>query len=161
MIYRTTILCLTVACLTACQRQDGHYRKPTSPVTGQIHVDGEPPGSPLQVACHDLNGMDKEHPSVSAAITDNNGTFRVSTYETGDGIPPGEYVLTFSWQEFNLMSMSYGGPDKLNKRYQDPKQSAVRFTVVEGQPLNLGRIELTTESSDESATESTTEPAAN
>lgn len=62
-------------------------------------------------------------------------------------MPPGEYVLTFSWREFNTFSMSYSGPDKLNGRYNDPQQSEFRLTVESGdEPIDLGRIELTTES---------------
>lgn len=137
---------LAALMLTAgCGKKDEPFRKETIPVTGQILVDGQPPGSPIQIACHDLNGMDQEHPSVSQANSDNDGKFEISTYETGDGVPPGDYALTFTWGEFNMVSMSFGGPDKLKKRYNDAEKSEVRFQVKSGdEPLDLGTIELST-----------------
>jgi hypothetical protein len=49
------------------------------------------------------------------------------------------------WGEINLLSAQYGGPDKLNGRYADKEKSDVHFTVKPGdEPLDLGRIELTT-----------------
>lgn len=135
----------TLVVLSGCSKKDEPFRKETIPVTGQILVDGQPPGSPIQIFCHDLNGMDQEHPSVSQANSDNDGRFAIATYETGDGVPPGEYALTFSWGEFNMVSMSFGGTDKLNRRYNDVGQSEVRFEVKAGdKPLDLGTLELTT-----------------
>lgn len=131
--------------LTSCSSDDEPYRKETIPVKGQVVVDGQPPGSPLQIFCNEANGMDTEHPSVTQAISAEDGTFSLSTYENGDGVPPGDYVLTFQWQQFNTFSMSYGGPDKLNDRYSDPATSQVKLKVESGsEPVDLGKIELTT-----------------
>jgi len=44
----------------------------------------------------------------------------------------------------NMLSRSYGGPDKLNKRYTNPEKSEIKFTVEPGKPVDLGVIELTT-----------------
>ncbi|TXT37809.1 MAG: Uncharacterized protein FD138_560, partial [Planctomycetota bacterium] len=56
----------------------------------------------------------------------------------------GDYALTFLWGEFNVISRSYGGPDKLKDRYKSPQESKVKFTAKKGTPLDLGKIELTT-----------------
>jgi hypothetical protein len=143
---RSRTLLPLVACalhLAGCGGSDQPYRKPTVPVTGQVLVDGQPPSSPIKVMCHDEKGMDQEHPSVSWCMTGDDGKFALSTYEAGDGVPPGSYVLTFEWGQLNMFSMQYGGPDKLKGRYSDPKQSQVRVTAGE-EPVDLGRIELTT-----------------
>ncbi len=123
--------------------KEGPPRKKTSKVTGVLTVDGQPPNAPLQIQCHDLAGMDAAMPTLSQAVSQPDGKFEISTYQSGDGIPVGEYVLTVTWQEFNAISMSYGGPDKLNKRYSDPKQSTLKFSVVD-KPVDLGEIKLTT-----------------
>ena len=68
----------------------------------------------------------------------------ISTYNAGDGVPPGEYTLTFAWQEFNLLSRQYSGPDKLKQRYSDPANSTFKITVKEGEELDMGIIALTT-----------------
>lgn len=138
---------LLVLLITASScRPDGPFHKETIRVSGQVFVDGQPPGASVQIMAHESGGMDKEHPSVTQAITENDGKFSMTTYETGDGMPPGEYVLTFTWQEFNVFSMSYGGPDKLNDRYNDPQKSEVKvFVKSGGKPIDLGEIKLTTE----------------
>ena len=71
-------------------------------------------------------------------------TIEIATYEASDGVPEGEYVLTFMWGKINLISGGYGGPDKLNGRYTDPETSEVKVTVKAGEATELGTIELTT-----------------
>ncbi|HID74375.1 MAG TPA: hypothetical protein EYP56_00055 [Planctomycetaceae bacterium] len=123
--------------------EEGKPRKKTYPVTGEVYVDGKP-ASQLAVRCVSVQGIDKENPTTSSAFTDENGKFEISTYETADGVPEGEYILTFEWGQWNLVSGQYGGPDKLKGRYKDPKKSTVRFKVEGGKPVDLGRIELST-----------------
>lgn len=127
-----------------CGGGEQPFRKATSPTKGTVMVDGIPPGSGVQIQCHPVGPPDPEHPSVSATETDPAGKFSISTYESGDGLPAGEYVLTFTWQEFNVMSRSYSGEDKLNGRYSDPATSQIKLTVKEGEENDLGTIELTT-----------------
>ncbi|HEY2252462.1 MAG TPA: hypothetical protein VGH74_15420 [Planctomycetaceae bacterium] len=112
------------------------------PVAGRILVDGEP-AAMLTVSCLDLGALDKESPTISSAMTDEDGDFGLGTYVSGDGVPEGEYVLTFQWGTLNLFRHTYEG-DKLNDRYSDAKTSKVRFTAKFGEPVDLGEIELTT-----------------
>ena len=140
------VLVGTVGFLAACSSREEPYRKQTYRVIGVVTVNGVPPDSPLQISCHDVKGIDTEHPTVSASLTGEGGKFEISTYESGDGVPAGEYVLTFEWKQMNLVTMNFGGPDRLNKRYNDPAKSEVRFKVEEGAkgPIDLGTIALTT-----------------
>ncbi len=117
-------------------------RKATYPVTGTIQVDGKAVDK-LAVTCHDTKGIDKADPTVSAAFTDAEGNFKISTFKAGDGVPVGDYVLTFAWGEMNLLTMQYSG-DKFNGKYADSKTSTHKFTVKEGVPTELGTIDLTT-----------------
>ncbi len=126
----------------SCGKQDAS-RKPTYPVTGEVYVDGQPAAN-LAVRCISVAGLDKENPTFSSAFTDEQGRFAISTYEKADGVPEGEYVLTFEWGQWDFVSGQYGGPDKLKGRYKDPATSKIRFKVEAGKPTNLGRIELTT-----------------
>jgi hypothetical protein len=145
--FRACLLLTLLLIVTGCSGEEEPYRKPTSVVTGQVFVDGEPVPveSPLKVECHPVDGIDTEHPTFSSSLTGEDGKFSISTYESGDGVPPGEYVLTFMWGKMNLMSPSYGGPDKLKGKYTDPAKSEHVLTVVEGLPTDLGRIDLTTD----------------
>lgn len=120
------------------------YRKPTAKVTGQLTIDGNEPGDAILVKCVTLSEEDTDpsHTSMSETMSTPDGKFEISTYQKGDGVPNGEYVLTFMWGTMNVMSRTYGGPDKLKNRYTDPKTSETKFTVA-GVPVDLGVIELT------------------
>ena len=80
---------------------------------------------------------------MSLTTTKDDGLFAISTYEEGDGVPDGEYGLTFFWGTFSVMNRTWVGPDKLKDRYKDNKNPTVKFKV-EGQPVDLGEIKLTT-----------------
>ena len=133
------ILVLSLGC-----GEEPPFRKATVPANGTVTVDGLPPGSGIQIQCHPAAGPDTAHPTVSSTETDPAGKFSISTYESGDGLPAGEYTLTFTWQEFNVISRSYSGEDKLNGRYSDPETSTIKLTVEEGVENDLGVVALTT-----------------
>jgi hypothetical protein len=136
------MVCLLSLLILGCGRK-GPPRKQTFPVKGKVLVDGKEPGSSVQIECHSTGPVDTKMHTFSQANTNPDGTFEIATYSSGDGVPVGEYKLVFSWQEFNLMSRSYGGPDKLNKRYNNPEKSEITFKVVD-KPVDLGEIKLTT-----------------
>lgn len=118
------------------------YGKETFPVTGQVYVDGQP-ALRLSVTLHDVKGFDPQVPAIPKAVTKEDGTFAVSTFEAGDGAPAGEYVATFVWGELRGMSIDTD-IDKLEGKYSDPQKSEFKVTVTEGQPTDMGRIDLST-----------------
>lgn len=140
---RTRLILGAVALILAGCADEGPARKATYPVTGEVLVDGKP-ASQVQVILHDLNGMDEQQPTISSTFTDDAGKFSVSTYEQGDGAPEGEYAVTFFWGQLNLVSMQYGGPDKLKNKYDDPKTTPFRIKVEKGKPADMGKVELKT-----------------
>ncbi len=115
-------------------------RKKTYPVSGKVTVDGKPVGK-LRVFAKAKEAGDPKYPILPQAETKEDGSFQLYSYEPGDGVPAGEYALTFTWQEFT--GLIYQGPDKLNKRYADPAKSKITMTVEKG-PVDLGTIPLTT-----------------
>lgn len=150
MSIRSTIWLLGAFVLAGCAGEEQPFRKETTGVIGQVVVDGVPvpATAPLRVESHNVNGFDQEHPTISSTLTGEDGRFEMSTYVTGDGVPPGDYTLTFMWGEMNLIAGTYAGPDKLNGRYTDSETSEYSFTVTEGESevgIDLGTIELTTE----------------
>ncbi len=126
--------------ISACSKTD--YGLETTPLTGEVYVDGNP-AAELAVTLHNVAGMDSEVPTVSATFTKEDGTFEVSTFEEGDGVPAGDYVATFAWGQFNPVSRRYE-KDKLKGKYADPKTSEFKVTVSGGEPVDMGRIELRT-----------------
>lgn len=143
-LWTLVVLGVATAVSAGCSGNSGPPRKSTVKVKGILEVNGQPPMSPMQIECHNAAGMDTQMPSVSQSISEPEGTFEISTYEKGDGIPAGDYTLTVTWRVFNTMSMMYSGEDRLNGKYSDPKTSTIKFTVKD-QPVDLGKIELKTE----------------
>ena len=136
---RIVLLALPVI-LCSCG-DDAPFEKQTTSVFGRVLVDGQPPGSPVQVKAIAAE-VDTQHPTMSTCGTDNDGNFTLSTYRKSDGLPAGEYKLTFVWGQFNAMSASYGGPDKLGGQYSNPETSEFSVTVVDGEVQDLGEINL-------------------
>lgn len=118
------------------------FSKARYPVTGVVYVDGEP-AARLSVTLHDVKGFDDQAPAIPQAVTKQDGTFAISTFEAEDGAPVGEYKATFVWGRAQGLGIDTS-VDKLKGRYSDPEKSEYKVTVVEGEPQDMGRIELKT-----------------
>jgi hypothetical protein len=140
--YLSLWLGAVLATTLSCSSSDTN-RKETFPLTGKVLVDGQPVGL-IQVALHDTAGVDTENPTFSMTYTKDDGTFALSTYDEGDGVPAGDYAVTFMWGQLNMLSMQYGGPDKLKGKYSDPKKTPFKIKVEKGKPADLGTVELAT-----------------
>ncbi len=134
-----TILLLSVG-LTSCGDEDG--RVPVYPVTGTLTINGQPAeGVSLRLFATDLNNS-APRPS---AITKAGGKLVISTYNTGDGAPAGEYKVTVQWptrvQAFGRVE---NGPDRLGGKYAEQANAPLTLTVEEG-PTNVGTLDLKAE----------------
>jgi hypothetical protein len=131
-----SVALLVCAWLWGCTKPNrGGPRLPTFPVTGTVTVNGEP-AQFVTVACHPEKGA--EIKSSVTCSTDAEGKFSFGTYEAGDGLPAGNYVLTFTW----LVPGGLAPKDKLNGSYADPKKSQHKVTV-DSKPSDLGSVALT------------------
>lgn len=117
--------------------------KPTSPVIGQVLVDGKV-ADKLSVICHDVDRSTKQNRPRPVGLTDEDGRIEFSSYQKGDGVPEGQYALTFTWGEWDDYWKKSSGPDRLAGRYADPQKSTIRLTVKRGTPTDLGTIQLQT-----------------
>ncbi len=131
-----------VVCLVCSACGDKMKKKVTYPVGGTVTVDGKP-ASGLQISCHDVKGIDSEDPTVSGGSTDAAGHFELNTYDKGDGVPEGEYTLTFKWGKLDPISRGYSG-DQLNGKYTDPKKSETKFKAGPDDLNDEGKIDLGT-----------------
>jgi hypothetical protein len=129
-----------VVCWGCSRPRLGEPRMKTYPVKGAVTVDGEP-AALVEIECTPESGSGLQRPVVS--VTDREGKFSIGTYESGDGLPEGNYVLTFKWVELGI-----GTKDKLRGAYADPKKSEHTFTVAEGQVTDLGIIDLSSRGPD-------------
>ena len=133
---------VALALFVGCSKEDqrGGPRVPTFSIKGTVKVDGQPAGY-LNVTAIPVNYKPKD--ATPSGLTEPDGTFSLSTYVKGDGVPEGDYKLIFTWGTLNLMTAQYQG-DKFNGKYADPEKSEVSIKVVKGsKPPDLGVIELT------------------
>ena len=120
------------------QRSIKHWRrrepaaKRIAKFSGTVTVDGQPPGIKvydkhrLVLMLYDpKNPPSASHPILFADCMPepNDGAFEFSTYDRGDGVPPGEYIALFvdmptSW------GGGYKGVDRFKNRFNDPDRNA-------------------------------------
>ena len=130
---------LLIVLFTGCSNAERDFgpRYETTSLSGVVHVDGEP-ASAVMVECHPEPGKSELKAPLSV-MTNENGEFSFGLYEKGGGVPAGKYRLVFRWELFeNAMK------DKLNGAYAEPNDSKITVTVADGEPADLGVIELST-----------------
>jgi hypothetical protein len=124
-----------IASLVGCG--GGEPKGNLSKITGIVHVDGEP-AEGVTLTLHPDDGSG----SVATGISGAGGKFEVSTFEAGDGAPPGEYQVTFVWGDYDPLTRSQKG-DRLNGRYASSKDTPVQWSVQAGSLNDIGTVELT------------------
>jgi hypothetical protein len=114
--------------------------RPVVPVNGIVTFDGKPlPGA--LIVLHPKNGGSTAAPAPRAQV-EKDGSFRFTTYQAGDGAPPGEYVATIAW--YKLVGQAgdvKAGPNVLPPKYSNPKNSPWQIRVAES-PTRLSPMQL-------------------
>ncbi|MEW4562829.1 hypothetical protein AB1K70_09905 [Bremerella sp. JC770] len=114
----------------ACSTKPDYQEVETYPTTGSVTVQGEPAFGAI-VVLHPTSdvGMTKGNRAFAKAQQD--GTFALTTYVTGDGAPAGEYTATVIWPENpNARGPS---PDRLRGKYANPASSDLTVSVKPGE----------------------------
>jgi hypothetical protein len=128
-------------------------RLPTYPVSGELTINGAPakgcvvtfvPADPA------LSGV----VLPTGKVTDS-GKFELTTYETGDGAPAGDYGVTLLWEatkwagkdpDRGVDPVVTVRPDRLLDKYASPAQSQLKAKVVAGkndlEPFRLTGVQL-------------------
>lgn len=114
----------------------GGTLKEAVPVSGIVNVDGAP-ASDVYLYAH-LASV--EQPPVQAR-TDKDGKFCFSTNLLCDGLPAGEYSLTFRLMP-DIPKNKEIGPDLFKGKYKNPKKSEYNIKVEAGKPQTDVKIEL-------------------
>jgi hypothetical protein len=124
----------------ACGRSD---RKVVVPVEGKVLFESRPAQYAL-VVFHPVGGSENE-PRPSGRVGAD-GTFTLTTYDAGDGAPPGEYTVTVEWWLTTGSSNNPSGYDRppvnrLPPRYGKAETSGLRVRITDGKtslpPFNL------------------------
>jgi hypothetical protein len=113
------------------------------PTTGRVAVDGKGTAG-IQIRLHPV-GRTKDLDALRpAAVTGEEGVFRLGTYEEADGAPAGNYKVTLYWPD---SPNSQSRPsDLFGGKYGKPDASTIEVTVKEGE-TDLGTIEASKDAS--------------
>ena len=137
----TTTAVLAAVLLAGCGRS-GPPRVPTHLAKGVITYQGQPVAGAF-VALHPKEAAKPDVPTPTA-IVQPDGSFAVTTYDSGDGVPEGEYVLTIQWRRAVKQGGEYlPGPNLLPAKYGKPETSDLVIRIATGQnelaPISLKR----------------------
>lgn len=144
------ILVSAACCLMSCSGQRPELqieRVEVVPVQGSVKIDGNPEPDVI-IRCVPNDKF--EHTSLANSLggrTDAKGNFTLGTYEIADGVPPGEYALTFLWPPVTLKRQSHADAekhDRLKGKYLNVEQSVLKLTVEKGKPIILETVDLQT-----------------
>ncbi len=114
--------------------------EPTHPLRGTVTFDGKPAaGATVRFYRTDPANPTRQQ-YVADGLTDEDGTFAVSTYKAFDGIPAGEYRVTVV-QTGRYAAGQIKEANKLPARYADPKTTPLRVEVKAGE--NAVTLDLT------------------
>jgi hypothetical protein len=133
---RRSVIAFGIAlALIGCSKSNS--RVSTFPASGSLFIGGQPAaGANIQLSSKDEQ-LSKLAPH---GVVEADGAFRLTTFTTGDGAPPGHYFLIVRWPGKPKPGHELG-PDRLQGRYADPKKPAREIEITSG-PNELGRIEL-------------------
>ena len=104
------------------------------PVSGKVFVGGKPIEGISVIFYGQAPAQEDKRMPVPAGVTDANGEFRLTSYDSGDGAPAGEYKVAVIWNEPPPPNFSgvFEPRDRLGGRYASPNTSKLTATVPEG-----------------------------
>ncbi|WP_339735063.1 hypothetical protein [uncultured Gimesia sp.] len=122
--------------IAGCSGED--WQAKTMKTTGYVTVNNQIPAGAI-IRLHPVNKNVDKRASRPSGIVADDGRYTLTTYEYGDGAPPGDYVFTIYWpQKPELGGLS---PDRLGNVYATPKTSKKTVTITEQgtpiQPINI------------------------
>jgi hypothetical protein len=97
---------------------------------GHVSIDGKTPREayPKQALVVMLYDQNPKGRALLYQVCKKDGDFEFSTYEPGDGVPTGSYVVLFAELNATMMaskrSNRFQGPDALMNLYNDPDKNA-------------------------------------
>jgi hypothetical protein len=138
-VLRYLVLAALVLLCCSC----GSQRKAVYPTRGQVFAKNHQPAVGAFVIFHPVNASDSD-PNKPRGYVEEDGSFRLTTYEQGDGAPEGEYVATIDWRPPSATPFGPNkkGADKLAGRYSKAAESKFRFKVEKKSVNELPPIDL-------------------
>jgi hypothetical protein len=137
---------VAVAALGLAGCSSGTSFPKTYEIKGSVLVNGKP-AQDVQVTLNRTSADKLALPASPHGVTDSKGEFYITSYNSDDGAPDGDYVVTIEWREATgIIKKDFDGPDRLGGAYSkvDKNKGTPGFTVkVEGKPQELAPFKLT------------------
>ncbi|WP_459556677.1 transthyretin-like family protein [Lacunimicrobium album] len=125
---------LFVAFVSGCE-DPGPQLPRCIPVSGQVLIDGAPAVRSV-VALHPSSPYADGKTYVGQTFTDDNGQFKMTTFNYGDGVPAGDYTVTIVAEWVSKNGQDVGVKDLLGGVYATPEKSPLKLKV-ESKPIVL------------------------
>lgn len=121
------VACGTIGCAEAKPE-----RTPVFPAKGTLTLKNQPAHGAI-ISFHPKNPLPAGVPSPKANVG-KDGSFAVTTYDSGDGAPEGEYVATIIWNKLiKTGDESKIGPNVIPPKYSRTNTSGLEITIVSGE----------------------------
>jgi hypothetical protein len=119
----------------------GADRIPVYKAAGKITFNNQPPSGAF-VVLHPKGAAPQTDVPKPTALVKADGTFEPTTFDSADGAPAGDYVVTIEWRKLVHTGGEWiPGPNVLPARYSNPATSDLVVRVAEGEnawpPLTL------------------------
>ena len=133
-------LIILISLLTGCVRSE--YPNETYPASGKIQTIDGTPARDVRVTLHSEKLISEGDPFRPSGMTDDQGIFKLTTYETHDGAPAGNYAITFRWAPPQKSLLDPIPKDKFDNRFAMPTENSLTCEVVVSDTQDLGTFEI-------------------
>jgi hypothetical protein len=140
MRLRLFLILPAVLLLTSC----GSDLPQTIPVSGRVTFDGKPPpavGNVQFLALEAAEGFPLR-PASGAFGTD--GQYRAQTFEPGDGLMPGKYLLSVECWDVPPNMSGNPGKSHVPKKYQSPRTSGFTLDITPDMRKQVVNLDVVT-----------------
>ena len=118
-----------------CGKKEEAERLPLYPVEGKVYFATRPAAN-AHVWLHPVEKGDLICPRPHGLVQQD-GSFKLSTYDKEDGAPAGAYRATITWSKASKLKGDHEGESLLPPHYQDPLNSGLPILVIKQQPTVL------------------------
>lgn len=128
----TAAVCVVLACATIAGCSSEAERTPVFKTSGKVIYQNAPVAGAF-VVLHPKGAAKPEDPRPSAIVRDD-GVFEATTFESADGAPAGDYIVTIEHRKLIKYDGDWQpGPNVLPAKYENPATSGIEIHVAEGQ----------------------------
>ncbi len=111
-------------------------------MSGKIQTIDGTPARDVRVTLHSEKLISEGDPFRPSGMTDDQGIFKLTTYETHDGAPAGNYAITFRWAPPQKSLLDPIPKDKFDNRFAMPTENSLTCEVVVSDTQDLGTFEI-------------------